>query len=253
MRLFIVISSLILSTGYSYSGDDFFYKKNVSVIEDFSFPMEISIESLVHVLRFELGLKVNFENERVKFKEDGLSAYEIVKMYDNIDAKNLSVDKKNLLETAKEMLMRDEGHLIIDYKKTYIVLQKTDFMDLSKLIAKIKSTATYNVVISNSSIIIYPNNIHYQAVSHFEGSFNSFHEALEGIKWLLKERHLLLGNRGKITKSEQNRKIILNVKNEDFRIFLTRFTEAIGNDYVWNITGYDSARRITFLRINFSK
>ena len=217
-----------------------------SQLNQFSFPLKLSIEEVVQLLRNDLDMRIHFENERLSEK-DAYTAKQVVERYNLQPLESLSQREKHLLSYAKELVNSNEGNMIIDYRKSYINLEPADLSDFSKLIEKIKSTNVYLVRISNGSIIIYPSNVSYENVESFYGDFKSLDNAYGKLEDLLKKRNLnfvIFNNT-----LPQNDNFKLDVKNEDFRIFLTRFAEAMGSNIVWGISGYEKGRRLSFFSI----
>ena len=84
-------------------------------------------------------------------------------------------------------------------------------------------------------------------------NFKTSKDAYQAIDQLLTDRNLsLMISNNRIPQNEKN-DIKLKIKNEDFRIFLARFAEAIGPNVVWNISGYDIGRHISFSEIQKDK
>lgn len=224
-----------------------------------SFPIKLCVQDIVQLLKIDLGLKVNFESESFAPVEGGLKASQIIKMYESKTDSELSKRERFLLEFAKNIIKTEKGDAIIDYLKRYAQFDKCDLMDFNKLVIKIESTNVYCVKILNDSIIIYPKNVSYKKVDNFCGEFSSYEDSLKKVDDILKEHelHIMEFFIGPVSNKDYKhwayprkayKKIKIDVSDEDFRIFLVKYCEAIAPDVIWSISGYSSGRHIQFSR-----
>ncbi len=212
-----------------------------SQLDRFSFPLKVSIQELVQMLRDDLGMRVHFENECLS-EEDACTAKDIVERYTSLGS--LSEKEKFLLESAKKLVDSNKGYVVIDYPKQYLSLEPEDLLDSSTLIKKIEATNLYIVEHFNDGIIVYPKNVSYENVESFAGDFESFGDVRRKLDDLLRERNLYYFV---VTNNPpKNYDFKVDVKGENFRIFLSKFAEKLGRDYVWNISGYEKGRRLSF-------
>ena len=215
----------------------------------FSFPLTLSIDELVETLRVDLGLRVHFEREIHDPDRDILTANEYVKLYGNLPDASLSSWQKNVIKIAKERINTGKGDQSFDMIRRYISLESHDLTDILKLIKKIESTEIYSIKISNGSIIVYPKGVSHENVGRFIVDAHTVGDAMSLLIKMLKERNIYstLTDVGLYNKKKDVR---LNIVNEDFHVFLARFSEAMGPNVAWHIEGFANARNISFIEFN---
>ncbi len=215
-------------------------------LKEYSFPLKIPVESLVNMLRYHLGMRVNFEGERMTYEAGGIKARDAVAMYGDRPSASLCAHEKFVLGVAREQMAKNEGDTVIDYKRRYLELTPSDLKDLSALRKKIEATGVFLTDVSDGAITIYPKNSDYEKIT-FHGEFQSAAEAVLSLIKVLHERNMSLAG-SNLVADKTHGPIRLNVENEDFRTFLTKFAHAIAPEAFWSISGYDNAGRTVGFR-----
>lgn len=248
MGKFIYLFFILFIPYYTYGQDIALNPILASRINTLPIEFEASIEEIVHLMRFNLGIRVNFENEVRNFDSGRLSASQVLKMSEENPKRFLLPIRQEYLKWIKETISQGKGNSLVDHIKPYILLKRQDFLNLPFLLDKIRNTNVYDIHISNGSITIYPKNISYKKVLAFSGTFDNLQALQKSLIPILQERHLNL--RISSTKREFPKAITLHFENEDFREFLSRISDVLGSNYVWSILGYKNARHISFVNIS---
>ena len=218
-------------------------------LEKQAFLTKMPVERLVELLRSDFGIKVHFEVSPVDLSKEGFTANSVIERYKSVPHESISSYERDVIEVSKILIKNNKGESIVDYSKPYILLNPSDLKDFSKLIKKIEETGIYLVHSSNGSIIIYPVKTSFKRVEKFNATFKTAADAYRALLPLLAERNLDLPWFGDQMPQISQDSITLNVKDEDFRIFITRFAEAIGSNVVWEIGGFTEIRNISFIEI----
>lgn len=225
-------------------------------LSPYSFPLRLAVEDIVSMLRRDAGIKVHFEFESFTFKEGGLSASAIVEMYGTQPFSALSENQRHLLDYAKSCVREGKGNVVIDYRKVYVDLNKEDLLDIAKLISRLEGTHVYRVARFKDALIIYPGNVVYKRIGHFKGNFKSTMEAFVALSPELRERNLNFTvcstgprspNYKELFNDDLRDDLQMDIENEDFRLFLSEFAEALGPNVSWVIGGYANGRHMSFV------
>lgn len=229
---------------------------NVSLLKDrFSNPMRF--EELVVKASLLTGNPVNLFTVPLGANAELPSISTVFRLYENKDPGTLTVLEKHLLEAANQIHeggAAPDSVVNLNHRLLKIDLDKPE-LNFDQLLTKLVALdERYEIIkeVGGANIIL-PKNIEKIIVPRFEIRSATPEKAYKALlEEVLNPNDIVLFTYGELPQLQDPiTKVSLNLENEYLEVVLTRFTQALGPDVFWLLSG-STPRRLTFYKIDLT-